>query len=193
MTHALLRTVLALATAAACQRIPEQPSAVVLDGARQQLETRGRTDQAVRAGLGAGAIDSAQEEEMVRTDSANSSWLKAYVERWGWPTAEQVGREAVEAAFLIVQHAVHDTAFMRAMLPSIEQAYHRGDLHGEAVALLTDRLEVNAGRAQIYGTQYSLRDGRWVLNPIADSARVDQRRRAMGMPPLAGNVWIDSM
>jgi hypothetical protein len=51
--------------------------------------------------------------------------------------------------------------------------------------MLTDRVEVKAGRPQIYGTQLSLKDGRWVLDPIADSAGVDVRRRQMGLPPLA--------
>ncbi len=91
----------------------------------------------------------------------------------------------MDAAFLIVQHAVHDTAFMRAMLPLITESHRRGDLDGGAVALLTDRVEVKAGRPQIYGTQLSLHDGRWVLDPIKDSARVDERRAAMGLPPLA--------
>ena len=169
----------------ACRDAADQPSAAVLADARRQLDERGRTDQAVREGVGTGeGTDSVQWARMARTDSANSAWLKAHVARWGWPTAEQVGRENVEAAFLIVQHAVHDTAFMRAMLPAIEQAFHRGDLKGSAVALLTDRLEVKAGRPQIYGTQLSLKDGRLVLDPIVDSATVDDRRRRLGLPPL---------
>lgn len=122
---------------------------------------------------------------MARIDSANTAWLKTYVAQWGWPRSAQVGDEAVRAAFLIVQHATHDTAFMRAMLPSIKESYRRGELDGSAVALLTDRLEVKAGRPQIYGTQLSLRGGRWVLDPIVDSLRVDERRRSMGLPPLA--------
>jgi hypothetical protein len=168
---------------------------VVLAEARQQLTERGRTDQAVREGFGVGGvIDSAQGIAMARVDSLNTAWLKAYVARWGWPTSAQVGREAVEAAFLIVQHAVHDTAFMRAMLPAIEQARRQGDLNGGAVALLTDRIEVKAGHAQIYGTQLSLKDGRWVLDPIADSASVDARRKSMGLPPLAEYLrLVDSM
>jgi len=178
-----------------CQHGAERPSAVVLAEARQQLAERGRTDQAVREGFGVGGvIDSAQGVAMARTDSVNTTWLKAYVARWGWPTARQVGREDVEAAFLIVQHAVHDTAFMRAMLPAIEQARRRGDLNGGAVAMLTDRIEVKAGHAQIYGTQLSLKGGRWVLDPIADSAAIDARRKRMGLPPLAEYLrLVDSM
>jgi hypothetical protein len=177
-----------------CRRAP-QPSAAVLAEARHELEERGRTDQAVREGFGAGGkIDSAQGALMARTDSANTTWLKAYVSQWGWPTVAQVGREGVNVAFLIVQHAVHDTGFMRAMLPAIEASHRRGELDGGAVALLTDRLEVKAGRPQIYGTQLSLRNGRWLLDPIADSAGVDARRRKMGLPPLAEYLrLVDSM
>lgn len=139
-------------------------------------------------------MDSAMIATMERTDTANSAWLKAYVARWGWPTVAQVGKEAVDAAFLIVQHAVHDTGFMRAMLPHIERSYLRGDLSAGAYAMLFDRVEVKAGRPQLYGTQLSLRDGRWVLDPIADSADVDERRRKMGLPPLAVYLrLVDSM
>jgi hypothetical protein len=182
----IIRTVVFVLAAQACQRAAPQPSAAVLAEARRELETRGRTDQAVREGFGtSGNVDLVQVAAMARTDSANTAWLKAYVAAWGWPTESQVGREAVQAAFLIVQHAVHDTAFMRAMLPPIHDSYRRGDLNGGAVAMLTDRLEVKAGRPQIYGTQLSLRDGRWILDPIADSAGVDDRRRRMGLPSLA--------
>jgi hypothetical protein len=53
------------------------------------------------------------------------------------------------------------------------------------VALLIDRIEVKAGRPQIYGTQLSLKDGKLVLDPLSDSAGVDARRRQMGLGPLA--------
>lgn len=186
---------LLVAAALGCRSGSGQPSEAVLAEARTELEARGRSDQAVREGFGVdGKVDSAQLQLMVRTDSANTEWLKTYVNRWGWPTSQQVGPEAVQAAFLIVQHAVHDTAFMHAMLPSIQAAHRRGDLDGEAVAMLIDRLEVKAGRPQIYGTQLSLHDGRWQFDPITDSPGVDARRRAMGLPPLAEYVrLIDSV
>ena len=179
----------------ACQGRGDQVPPAVLSDARMQLEARGRSDQDVREGFGVGGtVDSSQAVAMMATDSANVKWLKAYVERWGWPTVEQVGREAVEAAFLIVQHAVHDTAFMRAMLPRVEQAYRRGDLDGGAFAMLVDRVEVKAGRPQIYGTQLSLVDGEWVLDSILDSARVDERRRDVGLPPLGTYLrLVDSL
>ncbi|HTL04820.1 MAG TPA: DUF6624 domain-containing protein, partial [Gemmatimonadales bacterium] len=101
------------ATIGACRPGSPDPPAAVLAEARRELAERGKTDQEVREGFGTGGVvDLAQVRAMGHTDSANTNWLKAYVARWGWPTTAQVGAEAVENAFLIVQHAVHDTAFM---------------------------------------------------------------------------------
>lgn len=189
------RQIVLCALIASCRQGADGPPAAVLEEARAQLEQRGRDDQRVREGFGAGGtIDSAQAAAMTRTDSANAQWLDAWVTRWGWPAESDVGKEAVQAAFLIVQHAVHDTAFMHRMLPFIREAYRRGELNGGAVAMLTDRLEVKAGRPQIYGTQLSLRNGEWVFDPISDSTGVDRRRRRMGLPPLAEyRRAVDSM
>ncbi len=169
-----------------CQRGPREPPPGVLAGARTELETRGREDQDIRKGFGVGGtIDPDQFNAMLRIDSSNTHWLKQYVAQWGWPTAAQIGHEAVEAAFLIVQHAVQDTGFMRAMLPAIQEGYRRGDYKGSDVAMLIDRLEVKAGRPQIYGSQLSLKDGKWVMDPLLDSAHVDERRQKLGLMPLA--------
>ncbi|HEX6576498.1 MAG TPA: DUF6624 domain-containing protein [Gemmatimonadaceae bacterium] len=173
----------------------DQPSSTDLAEARKQLETRIIADQKVREAFGAGGrLDSAQIVAMMRTDSANTAWLKSYVARWGWPTSAQIGDSAVNAAFIIVQHATQDTAFMRSMLPFITESYRRGDLKGQDVALLTDRLAIKSGKPQIYGTQLSFKEGKLVLDPIADSAHVDERRQTMGMPPLSVYLhMIDSV
>jgi hypothetical protein len=39
-----------------------------------------------------------------------------------------------------------------------------------------------------------LREGKWILDPIADSLRVDERRASMGLPPLAEYLrLVDSL
>ena len=53
------------------------------------------------------------------------------------------------------------------------------------VAYLTDRVAVQAGRPQRYGSQFKIRDDGIVFDPIEDSATVDERRAALGLPPLA--------
>ena len=63
----------------------------------------------------------------------------------------------------------------------IEEKIAKGELHPEMLALLTDRLLMNYGYEQVYGSQ--------ILNsklyPIRDRATVDIRRSAIGLEPLA--------
>jgi hypothetical protein len=164
---------------------------------RAELIERGRADQAVREevmekmrqGM---EPDSADVTEWLATDSANTEWLKQMVGEHGWPDTTRFGAEAAGAAFLIVQHSP-DTAFQRAMLPLLRRAVEDGAADGQSLALLSDRLAVQAGHPQVYGTQAQVIDGKVVLHPIEDSATVDQRRAEVGLPPLADYVrMLDS-
>lgn len=153
------------------------------------LLRRGTEDQAPRnqlmAGLQSGSPpDSTLLARIAAVDSANTAWLREAVAAHGWPAQSAVGREAASAAFLIVQHATHDTAFQAEMLDELVAAFERGEADGQSVALLTDRVAVHRGHPQVYGTQMKMRDGRLVLDPIADSAGVEARRARMGMIPL---------
>ena len=188
MSAAFVLLGLALAAPAAAQA----PSDTTLS--RELLE-RGRADQAIRDSmvqrLQAGqALDSLFGMRMLAIDSANASWLGAVVGRHGWPGRSLVGAEAANAAFLIVQHAVHDTAFQARALALMERGVASGEVPGADVAMLADRLAVRRGRPQRYGTQAKLVEGRVVLDPIADSAHVDERRAALGMPPLKEYVRV---
>lgn len=163
------------------------------------LLERVRVDQAIRdtfvLQLQAGrAVDSSLAARMAAIDSANTTWLKAVVARRGWPGRSAVGPEASNAAFLIVQHAVQDSAFQAQALSLMERGVAKGEVRGADVAMLADRVAVHRGQPQRYGTQAKLLEGRLVLDPIADSAHVDERRAALGMPPLREYVrLLDSM
>ena len=166
--------------------------------ARALLERR-ELDQGIRdtmvQQLQAGAsFDSTLAARMAAIDSANTTWLKGVVDQRGWPGRSLVGAAASNAAFLIVQHAVHDSAFQARALALMERGVAAGEVRGSDVAMLADRVAVHRGQPQRYGTQAKLLNGGIVLEPIADSAHVDQRRAAIGLPPLREYVRIlDSM
>ncbi len=163
------------------------------------LLERVRLDQGIRdtlvQRLQAGqTVDPSFAARMAGIDSANTTWLKAVVARRGWPGRSLVGTEASNAAFLIVQHAVHDSAFQAQALSLMERGVPTGEVRGADVAMLADRVAVHRGEPQRYGTQAKLLNGRLVIDPIADSAHVDERRAALGMPPLAEYLrLLDSM
>jgi hypothetical protein len=165
------------------------------DALKSELLSRLATDQAARERLveamrAGAAPDTALFMEMRAIDSSNALWLRDAVARHGWPERDAVGNDGARAAFLLVQHADHDTAFQAAMLPALDAAFRRGQAEGGSVALLTDRLAVARGEPQIYGSQTTSRDGRLVFEPIADSAGVDARRAQMGLPPLSDYMRV---
>ena len=157
---------------------------------REALVAQGVADQAIRDTL----IRLMQSGSMADTslisrqnlgDARRASWLSAQVAEHGWPKEGVVGAEAADAAFLIVQHAVHDTVFQARMLVQLSEAARVKEASPQNVALLTDRLMIRRGQRQLYGTQASLRDGRIMLDPISDSTNVDARRAQIGLPPLS--------
>lgn len=157
---------------------------------RAALISRGRQDQAVREVFLAGHHqDTTDLRQMADVDADNTSFLKKIVAERGWPGRSLVGRDAADAAFLILQHSP-DTAFQAKTLPLLEKAYAAGDAEGQQVALLTDRVAVQRGQPQLYGTQATIVNGRFKLNPIADSANVDARRAKLRMPPVAAYMRI---
>jgi uncharacterized protein DUF6624 len=157
------------------------------------------TDQAIRDTMlqllqTGRPLDAAFAARMSSVDSANTSWLKGVVDAHGWPVKSRVGEEASHDAWLIVQHAVQDTAFQARVLGLMEPVASKGEVSGMDVAMLADRLAVHRGHHQYYGTQAKLDGGRVILEPIDDSAHVDERRAKLGLQPLAEYVrLLDSM
>ncbi len=102
----------------------------------------------------------------------------------GWPGKTLVGDDGASAAWLLVQHADRDRDFQKKCL-ALMQAMPPGEVRGENIAYLEDRVLVGQGQPQKYGTQTTEVDGRFVPAPIEDEAHVDERRQKLGLPPLA--------
>jgi hypothetical protein len=83
---------------------------------------------------------------------------------------------------------VHDIPFQKEYLAFVQEEFQKGQAPGDAVALLTDVTRVAEGQRQLYGTQINIEDGRLVVQPIEDEARVDERRAALGLGTLAEYV-----
>ena len=129
-------------------------------------------------------------EEQSQVDAKNMARLKEIVAEHGWPGPNLVGREASSTAFLILQHADHETQVE--YLPVVQAAVEAGEFRPDHFALFQDRILVSEDKPQIFGTQLYLDDttGKWELYPIEDEANVDARRRELGMMPLAEYVQL---
>ena len=113
----------------------------------------------------------------------NKNELKSIVEEIGWPTISKVGEKASSYAFLIVQHC-HDLDFKKHCL-SLMKKENNSEVSKSKIALLTDRILVDEGKPQIYGTQFkNVNNIPTKPYPIRDRKNVDVRRKEMGLEPL---------
>lgn len=119
-------------------------------------------------------------DEITAHDLADQAALKTMIPPEGWFTISRYGKDAVDAAFLIVQHAVNDRPLQGAVLAAMKPLAGQGEASRIDYAMLYDRYEVQGGRPQLYATQLTCKDHRWVLEPLIDPAHADARRKAMG-------------
>jgi hypothetical protein len=141
---------------------------------------------AVRKGL---SEDFAEQLEWRRLTAEHGDRLGRIIDEHGWPTVTMVGREGARAAWLIAQHADRQLELQRRALALMEQAVAAGEAEVRELAFLRDRVRVNEGRPQIYGTQIAgVRDGAPVPWPCADPEAMDRLRARVGIDPFAVHV-----
>lgn len=171
--------------------LPVRPDSAALRAYGTSLAQLATADQADRQtifrifrqhGFRSAQADTAN-QWLMRQDSLRLIAFQALEQRYGWP----VGAAGVQQAYLLVQHApdrVHAS-----YRDKLRAAHASGELRSQDYATYLDRILVNQGQAQQYGTQ----SGRRVLAtgqeedyllPVEDLPHLDQRRATMELKPL---------
>ena len=148
-------------------------------------DARQRLDYHPRLAKAMSEQDLTAAERVRAVDAANTARMQAIIAARGWPGRSLVGDDGAQAAWLLVQHADHDPLFQRACLELLGRAVQAGEAAAGHHAYLTDRVLLAEGNQQLYGTQFMLVGGAWQPRPLAEPDRVDQRRRQVGLEPLA--------
>jgi hypothetical protein len=157
------------------------------DLAALRAELLRRTDIDVAA-RGACTGAPAELARLMEMDSANTAWLATIIDKIGWPGRSLVGEDGAHAAWLLVQHADLNRPFQQRCLALLRKAVKANEAAPVDLAHLTDRVLLAQRRPQLYGTQTIVRDGRYQPAPIKDAKRVDARRAAVGLGPLAATL-----
>lgn len=155
---------------------------------RDELLAMERGDRAVRADVVArGELHrEGYHPEMALVHRRNNARMATIIAAVGWPGRTLVGDDGCRAAGFIVQHAILDPEFQARCLPLLEGAVATGEAFPPILAFLTDRVLLEQGRPQRYGTQFvGGPDGCLIPRTIEEPETVDDRRRAMGLEPLA--------
>lgn len=122
---------------------------------------------------------------MVEHDHENLKKCIAILEKHGWQGPQQVGMEGSQALFLVIQHA--DLPIQKKYLPMIREAERKGEILSSNLAILEDRINVREGTSQQYGSQAftDTQTGKLHFYPIANLGQLEERRKRMGLVPMA--------
>ncbi|GAB3799344.1 hypothetical protein GCM10028819_22460 [Spirosoma humi] len=108
---------------------------------RQQLITEGK-------------LFSGYNPEMETVHLDNARRLQEIMAQIGWPAQEQVGEDASQAAWLIVQHAISLPSLMKSALALMNEQKKTRTIDPVSLAFLSDRIAMYENRPQSYGTQF---------------------------------------
>src|SRR5882672_563137 len=117
------------------------------------------------------------------TRNRNASAVCQMLKTYGWPSAELVGAEGVEATFFLIKNS--SSELQLDLLPVVIAAVNKGALPRVEFPGYFDLLRLKVGLKQVFGTQATLANGFLVLYPIEAEAQVDARRKEFGLGPLA--------
>ncbi|MBC8025244.1 MAG: hypothetical protein H7Y89_04585 [Steroidobacteraceae bacterium] len=127
----------------------------------------------------------------MEVDARNTRELKLLIEKYGWFTIREFDAAADRNAWLLVQHADADPEFQKRVLKVLEPLVKSGGTSPRNFAYLFDRVAVSVQNAegrkvQRFGTQGQCSGpGTWDPHPVEDPAKLDERRREVGLEPLA--------
>jgi hypothetical protein len=155
---------------------------------RQKLIQMRAEDLRVRQELvEAGELGGTYVPRMEAIHISNAAALKELIRDHGWPNTHMVGEDGAEAAWLIVQHSIGDPEFQRQCLKLLVEHAADGSVPQWQVAYLEDRVNMQQGQPQRFGTQWldDPLDGRVRPWTLADPERVNQLRAEAGMKPVA--------
>lgn len=105
--------------------------------------------------------------------------------QYGYPGYDLVGQDGANHFWLMVQHADSDIDFQSRVLEKLKIEVENKNADGSNFGLLTDRVKINKGEKQIYGTQVTYNaQGQAYPKPLLDSVNVNKRRAEVGLDPL---------
>lgn len=127
--------------------------------------------------------------EMALTDSLNQATVFGILDKEGWPA--RLSDKANQAIWLVIDHS--DLAARRKYLDLVKAKAEEGVLDKSDYATLNDRVLMEEGKPQIYGTQIKI-TGTIIFGeeqtlpmylwPVEDPAALDSLRSSIGLPPI---------
>lgn len=132
-----------------------------------------------------GQLNDGYNHEMKKLHKRNADVLNNIIGTIGYPTLDKVGKDASEAAWLVIQHSIECPEFMKKCAILLEQAVNENKADLKNLAYLTDRIAIFEGTPQLYGTQFDWdENGELSPNMFDNVIKVNERRKSIGLNSL---------
>jgi hypothetical protein len=153
--------------------------------AKKLIDLKAKDDKLRAQLIQKGTLSDDYNQEMEALHNSNAAALIHIMDIIGFPTSDIVGKEASDAAWLIIQHAIGQPGFMKKSAALLQNAVNEHKADPRNLAFLSDRIAVFEGKPQRYGTQFDW-DEDDEMNPcrVDDVVKVNQRRKALGLNSL---------
>jgi hypothetical protein len=155
-----------------------------------ELKQMAEIDQIAAMGVKKGKYEKLTTEEwhsfkdsVYRT---NQKRVKEIFDQYGFVGFDLAGEKGSFNFWLILQHSDHNPEFQQEVLDKMKIEVDKGNADSRNYGYLVDRVKINTGQAQIYGTQvdYYLDICQAFPKNLADSANVNKRRKEIGLNSL---------
>ena len=161
-----------------------------------ELEQLFKIDQ-IAAGVQKGSYKKLSEKEWNSfKDSvfnSNQKRIEILFNQYGFLGYDLVGERGSSIFWTLVQHLDHTPAFQKRVLAKMKIEVLNGNAKPSDYGYLVDRVQINTGKQQVYGTQVDYNWKKCQAYPInlKDSIHVNNRRNQIGLAPL--EVYLNEM
>jgi len=126
----------------------------------------------------------------IMTDSLNYFLLKEIFAEYGFPNEDLVGTEGSGNFWLLVQHQDAHPDFQDSVLTQMKIEVDANKASGSNYAYLVDRVKVNTGQLQVYGTQMELNEEEtsYIPKKVIDPDKLNERRLSIGLDSIESYI-----
>lgn len=119
-----------------------------------------------------------------QVDRDNQIQVVSILEQCGFPENFVQNTEAVFTVFMVIQHA--SVKLRHKYFPLLQKAAAMGALERRDLALMEDRILMDQGKKQKFGSQVRMigDSGQYEVYPIDNPTQVDARRAEIGLYPM---------
>lgn len=153
---------------------------------KKQIDSLKIIDQEVQQNLIKSNIENRKELEKIKNETfiRHINILKTIINTFGFPGFDKVGKTSSFNFWLCVQHCDKDLEFQEKVLKLMKKELKNKNANSENYAYLKDRVNINSGKAQIYGTQVEYQNRTAVPKNLTQPKKVNKKRKSVGLGTL---------